>query len=88
MAGLKPMGYIVAENVRTETNGIIKKGEGAVKFYSGRKWQYWKTNGINKYSEGGSEILYWLELTGVKPMGSLTNEFGFRASENCQNWQN
>ena len=40
MAGLKPMGYIVTENVRTETNGIIKKGEGAVKFYSGRKWQY------------------------------------------------
>ena len=31
------MGYIVVENVRTETNRIIKKREGAVKMYSGRK---------------------------------------------------
>ena len=30
---------IVAGNDRAQTNGIIKKWEGAVKFYSGWKWQ-------------------------------------------------
>ena len=74
MSGLKPIGLL--KNEKGQWKCIVAGNDST------------ETNGINKYSEGGSEILYWLELTGVKPMGSLTNEFGFRASENCQNWQN
>ena len=72
---------------RTQTNGIIKKmrrGKWKIIVAGNDRTQ---PNGIIKKWEGGSEVLWWMEMTGLKPIGLVKTERVAMNLDNGWKWQ-